>query len=840
MRTSFDFILTPAQFARAVEHNNRRLIRNSPMLWLVSLCSVSLWAALSFALLYSLNVMGDQSWRTVRPLLAAAAVIAGSFVLYRVLSARGVDQLFRKVNHLAGVPRTLRVEATGLRDIGPHSDSLISWSGIIGVEEIDDAILLIIDDVTFHPIAASAFESAAEKDEFIGHVRARTAGTVTSAAAAPAAGADVSARDVPHSPEVVQARPAASLLILRGSFAYALRSALFMRVPEHRIVVGWWQVPVFALAGLVVYLLWSFFHVGPGGQFQWYSLPSALVHIPLLLLAGIWTAHLLGQPRQSLLLVQVFLMTALAVDLLFVGLGALIGGFGYARPFARALGPALLYLPALWMAAACAVSAVRLLSPQAPRGLLAFGVCALLIALPLSFIYRDHSLWETPYDPDRSSRSAGVTPASEAAFYSQARILERELGAVQPGRKGVIDVFFIGVAGYAGQDVFMKEVNSVAELFRSRFGSQGRTVRLINNSKAIADAPVASKTGLRAALARVAEVMDKDEDILFLFLTSHGSETHQFSLEFGPMQFDEIDPVGLRALLDEAGIKHRVVVISACYSGGFINALSDDNTLAISASAPDRNSFGCTNEAEWTYFGKAYFDEALRQTYSFSEAFKLALPVIAARERKEEFKPSNPQLAEGASIRAKLAELERQLLGRGDQALPAAAPDKRAIRRRVDRYVALLYSDDALKFNHDECIEEFRSTGPAAALERDPNAYGGMNQQSAQWPRLVLAWDRYAEEYCRTTAPAVMRSKFTKNVEALISDQELEPVLRFLDTDAGKVWLARSLAIDKASFRDLAALRREANATAIARLQDEQRVIYEAFEKERSAREKRR
>src|SRR5207249_5098171 len=132
-------------------------------------------------------------------------------------------------------------------------------------------------------------------------------------------------------------------------------------------------------------------------------------------------------------------------------------------------------------------------------------------------------------------------------------------------------------------------------------------------------------------------------------------------LDFWPLQLYELYPAKLRALLDESGIKVRVVVVSACYSGGFIDALRNENSLVISASAPDKNSFGCSQEADWTYFGKAYFDEALRKTHSFVEAFELAKPVIAEREKTKGYEPSNPQIALGQDIKPKLLLLQRQL-----------------------------------------------------------------------------------------------------------------------------------------------------------------------------------
>jgi len=155
--------------------------------------------------------------------------------------------------------------------------------------------------------------------------------------------------------------------------------------------------------------------------------------------------------------------------------------------------------------------------------------------------------------------------------------------------------------------------------------------------------------------------MDKDNDVLFLFLTSHGSKEHRFSFEFAPMQFNELDPIRLRVLLDESEIKYRVIVVSACYSGEFANVLKDTNTLVITASGVNKTSFGCSNSADWTYFGKAYFDEALRHTFSFTDAFNAAKRTVTARENEEGFTPSEPQMNIGLDMRDKLSDLEYQL-----------------------------------------------------------------------------------------------------------------------------------------------------------------------------------
>jgi hypothetical protein len=240
-------------------------------------------------------------------------------------------------------------------------------------------------------------------------------------------------------------------------------------------------------------------------------------------------------------------------------------------------------------------------------------------------------------------------------------VLERELAALQPSGKGGPELYLLVVAGDASQDVFMKEADYVATLFEQRFGTQGHTVQLINNVQSAHETPIASVTSLQRALKRIGAVMDPTKDILFLYLTSHGSPDHKFALQFGSMQFKELDPQRLRELLDQSGIRRRVLVISACYSGGFVDALKSDDTLVIAAAAADRSSFGCSNEADFTYFGKAYFEEALNRTTSFTQAFELATASVAAREKADAVEPSKPQMSVGANIGAALEQFEKGL-----------------------------------------------------------------------------------------------------------------------------------------------------------------------------------
>lgn len=79
----------------------------------------------------------------------------------------------------------------------------------------------------------------------------------------------------------------------------------------------------------------------------------------------------------------------------------------------------------------------------------------------------------------------------------------------------------------------------------------------------------------------------------------------------------------------------------------------------MTAADEDHTSYGCGSGSELTFFGRAVFDEQLRKSGSFEEAFRAAVPVIRQREieaRKDDGF-SNPQIYVGRNIRSALSEL---------------------------------------------------------------------------------------------------------------------------------------------------------------------------------------
>jgi hypothetical protein len=142
--------------------------------------------------------------------------------------------------------------------------------------------------------------------------------------------------------------------------------------------------------------------------------------------------------------------------------------------------------------------------------------------------------------------------------------------------------------------------------------------------------------------------MDANNDILFLILTSHGSPAG-LAVKAGRLT-QTLTPSNLADMLARTGVRHKVVIISACYSGVFIPRLANPDLLVITAADANHPSFGCEDQAKWTYFGDAFFNIALRQARSLKDAFVGARALVRKRELREHFEPSNPLMAGGANV----------------------------------------------------------------------------------------------------------------------------------------------------------------------------------------------
>jgi len=211
--------------------------------------------------------------------------------------------------------------------------------------------------------------------------------------------------------------------------------------------------------------------------------------------------------------------------------------------------------------------------------------------------------------------------------------------AVKDARK--ISVVSFGLFG--DQGVFRSEATGAAHVVADRFGNGPINVQF--NSKKGGGATIEA---LAMSLQVAAKGMDAENDVLFLILTSHGSRAGLVIKAGRLMQ--TLTPSNLADMLARTGVRHKVVVISACYSGVFIPRLANPDMLVITAADADHPSFGCRDKAKWTYFGDAFFNVALRQAKSLNDAFVVARALVLKRELREHFDPSSPRMAGGANV----------------------------------------------------------------------------------------------------------------------------------------------------------------------------------------------
>ena len=215
--------------------------------------------------------------------------------------------------------------------------------------------------------------------------------------------------------------------------------------------------------------------------------------------------------------------------------------------------------------------------------------------------------------------------------------------AVEGARK--VSVVSFGLFG--DQGVFRSEATGAAQVVADRFGSGPINVQY--NSKKGGGATIEA---LATSLQLAASGMDAENDVLFVILTSHGSRAG-LAAKAGRLT-QTLTPSDLAGMLAQTGVRHKVVVISACYSGVFIPRLANPDVLVITAADADHPSFGCEDKAKWTYFGDAFFNVALRQATSLKDAFVVARALVKKRELRERFEPSNPLMAGGANVQSLL------------------------------------------------------------------------------------------------------------------------------------------------------------------------------------------
>ena len=178
-----------------------------------------------------------------------------------------------------------------------------------------------------------------------------------------------------------------------------------------------------------------------------------------------------------------------------------------------------------------------------------------------------------------------MSPAEAAA---DAMRIGDALAKLPAQRPGVVDTYIL-TASLWDEPVFENEAREAASILARRYDAAERTITLSagRGPGAARTYPSATPNNFNAALGRIGKLADPNEDLVVVFFTSHGGPDGAVAMQEKGRLGGAIRALHLRTSLQQANIKSKLVIVSACYSGYFILPFSNDDTVVLTAAAAD-------------------------------------------------------------------------------------------------------------------------------------------------------------------------------------------------------------------------------------------------------------
>ncbi len=152
----------------------------------------------------------------------------------------------------------------------------------------------------------------------------------------------------------------------------------------------------------------------------------------------------------------------------------------------------------------------------------------------------------------------------------------------------------------------------------------------------------------RVLLRRIAELPARKGDQCLVFLTSHGERGAGLWLARSNAALRPGDLA--QALSRGCGAVPTIVVVSACYSGGFARGkMAKPNRIILTAARSDRPSFGCQVHRTYNYFDECLL-AVLPKAGTWRVAFDGAKACVRQMEHALDAEPSEPQAYFGRAV----------------------------------------------------------------------------------------------------------------------------------------------------------------------------------------------
>jgi len=438
-----------------------------------------------------------------------------------------------------------------------------------------------------------------------------------------------------------------------------LRLATFRRVSLLDFRIDYAQLLLlFALsAGIDVAGDW--FRAVPPRTFSWLGAGAELYAAGLLLLTSALVA-IANRQRPAALAIPVLALASLPVVQALHYIPYLLRG-GSEFPEAVLLAE---YAIVMWIVLILVRSVATSFSPLPPFGWLRAIGGGLLLAAPIWFgdaLFAGEPWWRGHQDEAATMPSGEMNAGSEVVLAAQSFLLDHVLDNLQDERPGRTDLYFVAFAPNARDDTFREQAEAAQKVMDARWDTDGHSLVLVNNPQTLATAPFATVSNLRETLNEIGDGMDTEDDVLMLFLTSTTAADGKLAARQPPLSLVELGPAGLKQLLEDAGIKWRIIVVSACDSGRFVEALADEYTLVITDTSANGAAFACGNRTPASLFADAFFGDGLGKSNSFETAFATAKAKMAEREQAARYAPAAaPQFVMGAAMADKIKTLGKR------------------------------------------------------------------------------------------------------------------------------------------------------------------------------------
>ncbi|HTE42690.1 MAG TPA: C13 family peptidase, partial [Steroidobacteraceae bacterium] len=591
--------------AHAARTSGHRTIRRR-VIEIVAIASVSI-GLLALAARFNISVSA--------PNILSGMVLLGVILMnaHRTANARLQNEA---LDSILG-EHQYEFDASGIHVVDRRIDARFAWAGIRDVSADRERIFIWVRLNSALIVPCRDLPAEASPESAVAFLREHIAASSV----------------VEQHPQAASAAPLWWKVI---PYWWALRVTTPVNVTDRAIVI-------LSLASIFLWSVLDRFRVGDGAVFNSYNIPT----LALCALAILGLARVIAK-RSSEMEFRTTLFTVLAVLPLAIAANFVIDTYLSGLLSIVLLLGLVVYVGVFLAFALRSQSGAR--QPQSAWA--AMAMIAVLAAISTEF-YWTPSLWYVPESGEEGGEQPTWSRGESLLFNQQARI-DQALTQVATHDPATASNFFVGFAGVADQKVFAEEIGLAARVIADRYGTGTRTLLLLNDRRDVESQPLATVSGLAYALKGIAAKMDVERDVLFLSLSSHGSDEPELQVSNGVLPLSQVTGDNLAAALNDSGIKYRVLIVSACHAGAFIELLQNENTIIITAAAKEKTSFGCSDDRDLTYFGEAFYRDALPKSASLHEAFDAAKAAITAREKAEDFTPSDPQAYFGAELEAKL------------------------------------------------------------------------------------------------------------------------------------------------------------------------------------------